>query len=95
MNGMNGTNTIGGLLAPSNMGGRGAQHSRAVSLPVFTQAPNMPAPVTQQPQYQSNGYTGMNSGLGGYGMGNSYGLAINDGGHTGLQGWAEEELGVQ
>jgi RNA recognition motif-containing protein len=94
MNGMNGTNTIGGLLAPSNMGGRGSQHSRAVSLPVFTQPQNMPAPMAQQPQHQSNGYNGLNSGLGGYGI-NGYGLAINDGGHGGLQGWAEEEVGAQ
>jgi RNA recognition motif-containing protein len=104
MNGMNGTNTIGGLLAPSNMGGgRGSQHNRAVSLPAFTQAQNMPPQAAQQPQYQSNGYTqnnsygqnngyaGMSAGHGGY-VNNGYGLAINDGN---LPGWAEEEIGAQ
>ncbi|KIW02093.1 uncharacterized protein PV09_06583 [Verruconis gallopava] len=96
INGINGTNTIGGLLAPSNMAGRGSQHSRAVSLPVFTQAQNMPSPLAQQSQHQSNGYSGMSSGLGGYSVGNSgYGLAINDGGHNGLPGWVEEEIGAQ
>ena len=95
LNGMNGTNTIGGLLAPSNMGGRGSQHSRAVSLPVFTQAQNGPAPVAQQPQHQSNGYSGMNAGFGGYGPTNGYGLAIDAGNHGGLPGWTEEEIGAQ
>ena len=75
MNGMNGTNTIGGLLAPSNMGGRGSQHNRAVSLPVFTQPQNMPAPMAQQPQHQNNGYSGMSTGLGGYVSGNDVDLA--------------------
>ena len=95
MNGINGTNTIGGLLAPSNMGGRGSQHSRAVSLPVFTQAQNGPAPMAQQPQHQSNGYSSMSNGYGGYGSTNGYGLAIDAGNHGGLPGWTEEEIGAQ
>ncbi|KAF2400776.1 hypothetical protein EJ06DRAFT_521474 [Trichodelitschia bisporula] len=90
-NGMNGAPTIGGLLAPSNMPGarnglNGAQHARAVSLPVFTQAQGPGLPAVQQ----GNGY--------GYAVGPGYGLAIESAGvngHGGLQGWAEEEMGAQ
>jgi hypothetical protein len=80
------------------MGQRGgSQHARAVSLPVFTQAQQLPPPMAQQSQQVSNGFGGLSAGLGGYGVGsNGYGLAINgDGGHGGLPGWAEEEIGAQ
>jgi RNA recognition motif-containing protein len=93
-NGMNGSTTVGGLLAPSNMGQRGgSQHARAVSLPVFTQAQQLPPPVAQHHAQQSNGFAGLSTGLGGYA--NGYGLAISGDGHGGLNGWAEEEIGAQ
>lgn len=92
-NGMNGSTTVGGLLAPSNMGRGGAQHARAVSLPVFTQAQQLPPPVAQHHAQHSNGFAGLSTGLGGYA--NGYGLAISGDGHNGLNGWAEEEIGAQ
>jgi RNA recognition motif-containing protein len=94
-NGLNGSTTVGGLLAPSNMGQRGgSQHARAVSLPVFTQAQQLPPPLAQH-SHQSNGFGGLSTGLG-YGGSNGYGLAISgDVGHGGLNGWAEEEIGAQ
>jgi hypothetical protein len=87
-----GPTTVGGLLAPSNLNVR-AQHSRAVSLPVFTQGPfNQPVQQTQASQQSSFG--SLSSGIGGFGSGNGgYGLAIQ--GDGGLPGWAEEEVGAQ
>ncbi|KAL5383676.1 hypothetical protein DPSP01_005781 [Paraphaeosphaeria sporulosa] len=87
-----GATTVGGLLAPSNLNAR-AQHSRAVSLPVFTQGPfNQPVQSSQGPQQGSFG--SLSSGIGGFGSGNGgYGLAIQ--GDGGLPGWAEEEIGAQ
>ncbi|PVI06436.1 negative regulator of differentiation 1 [Periconia macrospinosa] len=86
-----GATTVGGLLAPSNLNAR-AQHSRAVSLPVFTQGPfTQPAQQSQAPQ---NSFGSLSSGIGGFGSGNGgYGLAIQ--GDGGLPGWAEEEVGAQ
>ncbi|KAF2126154.1 hypothetical protein P153DRAFT_86284 [Dothidotthia symphoricarpi CBS 119687] len=85
-----GATTVGGLLAPSNLNAR-AQHSRAVSLPAFTQGPFSHAvQQTQTPQQGSFG--SLSSGIGGFGSGNGgYGLAIDGG----LPGWAEEEVGAQ
>ncbi|QDS74852.1 hypothetical protein FKW77_003105 [Venturia effusa] len=100
-NAMNGSTTVGGMLAPSNMGSRGAQHSRAVSLPVFTQSQSLPPPLTQHSHQLSSGFGGMSTGgYAGFGNGISgYGLAISgDNGqnsHGGLSGWAEEEIGAQ
>ena len=89
--GQSGATTVGGLLAPSNLNAR-AQHSRAVSLPVFTQGP-----FTQPQQSQAsqqNTFGSLSSGIGGFGSGNGgYGLAIQ--GDGGLNGWAEEEVGAQ
>ncbi|KAF4314634.1 hypothetical protein SLS57_007390 [Botryosphaeria dothidea] len=87
-----GSTTIGGLLAPSNIG-RSAQHARAVSLPVFSQGPfGQPSSATSQGQSQNFG--SLASGLGGFGAGNGFGLAIQGEGHGGLPGWAEEEAGA-
>ncbi|KAE9971219.1 hypothetical protein EG328_005779 [Venturia inaequalis] len=100
-NGMSGSTTIGGMLAPSNMGSRGAQHSRAVSLPVFTQAQQLPPPLTQHSHQMSSGFGGMsNGGYPGFSNGIAgYGLALggdnSQNGHGGLPGWAEEEIGAQ
>lgn len=100
VNGSSGTTTIGGLLAPSNA--RGAQHSRAVSLPVFTQGPfaqsqQQTAMATQQQQPNSSAaFGGMTSGLSGFGGAAGYGLAISGDMNPGsLPGWAEEEIGAQ
>ncbi|KAJ4983205.1 RNA recognition domain-containing protein [Stagonosporopsis vannaccii] len=89
--GSTGATTVGGLLAPSNLNAR-AQHSRAVSLPVFTQGP-FNQPLTSQAT-QQNSFGSLSSGIGGFGSGNGgYGLAIQ--GDSGLNGWAEEEVGAQ
>lgn len=98
LNGTTGTTTIGGLLAPSNA--RGAQHNRAVSLPVFPQgpyAPGQPQTATQQlPSTAAGGFGSLGSGLGGFGGAGGYGLAISgDMSHNNLPGWAEEEIGAQ
>ncbi|RMZ67012.1 negative regulator of differentiation 1 [Pyrenophora seminiperda CCB06] len=87
-----GATTVGGLLAPSNLTSRG-QHSRAVSLPAFTQGPfNHSMQQSQAPGQGSFG--SLSSGIGGFGSGNGgYGLAIQ--GDGGLPGWAEEEVGAQ
>ncbi|KAF2497937.1 hypothetical protein BU16DRAFT_329640 [Lophium mytilinum] len=93
----NGSTTVGGLLAPSNLNAR-AQHARAVSLPVFSQGP-FAQPLqqsqgAQQQQQQQNAFGSLSSGIGGFGSGNGgYGLAIQ--GDGGLPGWAEEEIGAQ
>ncbi|KAF2456535.1 hypothetical protein BDY21DRAFT_53346 [Lineolata rhizophorae] len=98
--GASGPNTIGGLLAPGGMNARG-QHSRAVSLPVFTQGPFSQAPPPQtmggsQGQPPS-AFGSLSSGLGGLGQGGGYGLAIQEGqmGSAGLPAWGEEEIGAQ
>lgn len=83
-----GPTTVGGLLAPSNLNAR-AQHSRAVSLPVFTQGP-FTQPVQQSQAPQQSTFGSLSSGIGGFGSGNGgYGLAIQ--GDGGLPGWAEED----
>jgi len=85
--------TIGGLLAPAR-----SQHNRAVSLPVFAQQQaNGNVPENEQPQQRGRGHqyqSSFSGGLGnGAGFGNGgYGLAIQDGGMNGLNGWAEEEV---
>ncbi|KAF2803455.1 uncharacterized protein BDZ99DRAFT_526383 [Mytilinidion resinicola] len=96
----NGSTTVGGLLAPSNLNAR-AQHARAVSLPVFSQGPfaqplqqSQGPQQQQQQQQQQNAFGSLSSGIGGFGSGNGgYGLAIQ--GDGGLPGWAEEEIGAQ
>jgi RNA recognition motif-containing protein len=86
-----GATTVGGLLAPSNLNSR-AQHSRAVSLPAFTQGPFNSVQSSQGPQQGSFG--SLSSGIGGFGSGNGgYGLAIQ--GDGGLPGWAEEDVVAQ
>ena len=101
-NGLNGVNTsvaastMGGLLAPTSAlsAVQRSQHARAVSLPVFSGAPQSNGFQQQVPhhgqQHSQSGFMGMNSGFGGFGGGGigAYGLAIQ--GDGGLQGWAEE-----
>ena len=91
--------TIGGLLAPNNAGfgaGRGA-HSRAVSLPAFSQELFGQQPQTHPQSRQSNhqpqgSFSGFTSAFGGLGHGFS-GLSIS--GENTLPGWAEEEVGAK
>lgn len=84
-----GAPTIGGMLAPATAAQQRAQHSRAVSLPVFTQQNGVPAQhqhpggaAGQQQQQQHQGYAINAPGLVGYGMDGHIGVGLN--------GWAEE-----
>jgi RNA recognition motif-containing protein len=78
--------TVAGLLAPSTAAQR-AQHSRAVSLPVFT-------PQVQQggvPQQQQGAVSAMGTGLGGaYMNGNGHTTGLGFAMEGALNGWAEE-----
>lgn len=69
----------GTLSAAGHSSAARGQHSRTVSLPVFSQP--------QPQQHQSQGFNGLGSNL--TGLGNGYGLAISAEG--GLPGWEEEE----
>jgi len=87
-----GATTVGGLLAPSNLNAR-AQHSRAVSLPAFTQGPFNHSVQSSQGGQQGS-FGSLSSGIGGFGSGNGgYGLALQ--GDGGLPGWAEEDVVAQ
>ena len=88
--------TVGGLLAPSNSRG---QHSRAISLPAFSQEPfgngsgqgqSLQPPTHKQ---QQNSYSGMSSGFGGFGNA-GFGLAIGstEGGAKALGTWGEDKI---
>ena len=105
MTGMStGATTIGGLLAPTNVGlNARTQHARAVSLPAFPQElfgqqqqqqqqQYQPQSNHRQHQHQQSSFSGMSSGFDGSGNA-GFGLTIQDDG--GLSGWAEEELGRQ
>jgi len=92
----NATNSnSGGMLAPPR------SHNRAVSLPVFAQqvngfqdhngGGNEQRSEGRGHQYQNSYSGGLGNGTG-FGMGSGYGLAIQDGGMNGLNGWAEEEV---
>lgn len=89
------SNTIGGLLAPSTAG-RGSSHSRAISLPVFSQGPfSQPPSQTTGLGLQGQSLLGSHhghghhhqaslsgfGGLSGLGSGSTYGLAISGDGH--------------
>jgi len=78
-----------GLLAPPR------SHNRAVSLPVFAQQVNGFQENGGNEQQRGRGHQYQSSFSGGLGNGtgfNGYGLAIQDGGMNGLNGWAEEEV---
>lgn len=85
-----------GLLAPVNPR---SQHSRAISLPAFSQEPysngqsqgqSLQPPTHKQ---QQSSFSGMSSGLGGFGNA-GFGLAIGSTENVGrsLGGWAEEKI---
>lgn len=110
MNGIStGATTIGGLLAPTNVGlNARTQHARAVSLPAFPQElfgqqQQLQEQQQQQQQYQLQSnhrqHQHQQSSFSGMssgfdGSGNAgFGLIIQNDG--GLSGWADEELGAQ
>ena len=89
------SNAVGGLLAPNNAR---SQHSRAISLPAFSQEPfgNAPSQVQnlQPPTHkqQQSSFSGMSSGFGGFGNA-GFGLAIGstDGAGRAMGGWGDQE----
>lgn len=89
MNGLQNGNSAPSLLAPPR------SHNRAVSLPAFNGG--FPQENGNGNEQRGRGHQYQNSFSGGLGNGNGfnnnpYGLAMNDGGMNGLNGWAEEEV---
>lgn len=98
--------TVGGLLAPANAG-RNAAHSRAVSLPAFSQE----LFGNQQQQQNHNTHQAPSRPFGGHapqgsfgGFGSAFGTGFGTSGFNGLgltdtrgglSGWAEEEIGTK
>jgi RNA recognition motif-containing protein len=101
------SNTIGGLLAPSNVGLNAARsaHSRAVSLPAFSQELFVGQQPTQTSNQSSRGFGGhapqgsfggFGSAFGtGFGTSGFGGLSLQNDSNRGLPGWAEEEIGAK
>lgn len=99
--------TIGGLLAPSNVGLSAARsaHSRAVSLPAFSQELFGGQQSTQILNQSSRGFGGhapqgsfggFGSAFGtGFGTSGFGGLSLQSDPSGGLPGWAEEEIGAK
>ncbi|KAI9804426.1 MAG: hypothetical protein M1825_001325 [Sarcosagium campestre] len=107
-----GATTVGGLLAPSNpsINAIRGQHSRAVSLPVFSQGPPQQNGFLQASQHQqhqqqqhqmhpthhsSNSQTSFMNMSSGFGGFGGSGYGLAIHGDSGLSGWAEEEVGAQ
>lgn len=101
------SNTIGGLLAPSNvsLNATRSAHSRAVSLPAFSQE-SFGVQQVLQPSNQSSKVFGGHAPQGSFGgFGNAFGtgfgtsgfggLSLQTDSHVGLPGWAEEEIGAK
>ena len=99
--------TVGGFLAPTNTGlgaSRGA-HSRAVSLPAFSQELFGGPQSTQQTTNSSRPFGGHapQGSFGGfgsafntnYGTSGFSGLGLTSDTRGGLSGWAEEEIGAK
>lgn len=99
--------TVGGLLAPTNTGlgaSRGA-HSRAVSLPAFSQEifggppSNGQSSTAARPfggHVPQGSFGGFGSAFGtGYGTSGFSGLGLTSDARGGLSGWAEEEIGAK
>jgi RNA recognition motif-containing protein len=99
--------TIGGLLAPTNtgLGANRSAHSRAVSLPAFSQEIFGGPSSTQQGPSSSRAFGGhapqgsfggFGSAFGtGFGTSGFNGLGLSSDGRGGLSGWAEEEIGAK
>ena len=97
--------TVGGLLAPTNtgFGGSRSAHSRAVSLPAFSQ--EIFGPPASQNHSSSRGFGGhapqgsfggFGSAFGtGFGTSGFNGLGLTSDTRGGLSGWAEEEIGAK
>ncbi len=99
--------TIGGLLAPTNTGFAASRnaHSRAVSLPAFSQElfggqQSSPAPSNHASRpfgghAPQGSFGGFGSAFGtGYGTSGFGGLGLSND-RRGLSGWAEEEIGAK
>ncbi|EXJ93052.1 hypothetical protein A1O3_01608 [Capronia epimyces CBS 606.96] len=104
----NGTSTtIGGLLAPTNtgLGANRSAHSRAVSLPAFSQELFGGQQSSQQGPSSSRGFGGhapqgsfggFGSAFGtGFGTSGFNGLGLTSDSRSALSGWAEEEIGAK
>jgi len=102
-----GSTTVGGLLAPTNtgLGASRSAHSRAVSLPAFSQElfgagqSTAPGPSSSRgfgghaPQ---GSFGGFGSAFGtGFGTSGYNGLGLSSDSRGGLSGWAEEEIGAK
>ncbi|EHY60113.1 hypothetical protein HRR83_006473 [Exophiala dermatitidis] len=99
--------TIGGLLAPTNtgLGAARSAHSRAVSLPAFSQEIFGGSSTTQQGPSSSRpfgghapqgSFGGFGSAFGtGFGTSGFNGLGLTSDSRGGLSGWAEEEIGAK
>jgi RNA recognition motif-containing protein len=97
--------TVGGLLAPTNtgLGASRSAHSRAVSLPAFSQ--EIFGPSSTQNHSSSRGFGGhapqgsfggFGSAFGtGFGTSGFNGLGLTSDTRSGLSGWAEEEIGAK
>ncbi|KIX98487.1 uncharacterized protein Z520_05788 [Fonsecaea multimorphosa CBS 102226] len=99
--------TVGGLLAPTNtgLGASRSAHSRAVSLPAFSQELFGGQQSTQPGPSSSRGFgghapQGSFGGFGsvfgtGFGTSGFNGLGLTSDSRGGLSGWAEEEIGAK
>lgn len=99
--------TINGLLSASNVGLNAARsaHSRAASLPAFSQELLGGHSVSQMPSQAPRGFgghapqgsfSGFGSAFGtGFGTSGFGGLNLTGDAHRGLSGWAEEEVGAK
>jgi RNA recognition motif-containing protein len=98
--------TIGGLLAPTNtgLGASRSAHSRAVSLPAFSQEIFGGAPSSQTGSSSrgfgghapQGSFGGFGSAFGtGFGTSGFNGLGLTSDARGGLSGWAEEEIGAK
>ncbi|KIV95441.1 hypothetical protein PV10_03097 [Exophiala mesophila] len=99
--------TVGGLLAPTHtgFGASRSAHSRAVSLPAFSQELFSGSHATQPGPSSSRGFGGhapqgsfggFGSAFGtGFGTSGFNGLGLTSDSRSGLSGWAEEELGAK
>jgi len=104
----NGTSTtVGGLLAPTNtgVGASRSAHSRAVSLPAFSQE-LFGGQLSQPNASTSRGFGGGHAPQGSFGgFGSAFGTGFGTSGFNGLgltgdtrrglSGWAEEEIGAK
>jgi RNA recognition motif-containing protein len=101
----NGTSTtVGGLLAPTNtgLGSSRSAHSRAVSLPAFSQEIFGPSSsqTTSSRGFGGHAPQGSFGGFGsafgtGFGTSGFNGLGLTSDSRSGLSGWAEEEIGAK